>query len=126
MEGIWLRMSTAEPGTCRIKATPAAIATGRVAPATPVSPALAEQDSMAYLAIRRAPEGTSRWEVGAIGHGPHGANLGKRIAAQIRCWAIDHDATPDITLHPATTPLEALPTGLAITKHDSIMLLTWH
>ncbi|GAA4157841.1 methyltransferase, FxLD system [Actinomadura keratinilytica] len=125
MEGIWLRMSTAEAGTCRIKAAPSAVRSGRATPATPVNPALAAEDSIAYLASRRVAEGVSRWEVGAIGHGPRGADLADRIIDQIRRWAEEPDAQPTITLYPAGTPDEQMIDGLIIDKRDSRMVFTW-
>lgn len=125
MEGIWLRLSTAEPGTCRIKAAPTAIDSGRATPATSVSPALAEGDSIAYLATRRTTEGTSRWELGAIGHGPDSGELAERIIAQIRLWSTAPDARPAIVLYPATTPDGQLTQSLIIDKRDSRMAFTW-
>ncbi|WP_165966442.1 methyltransferase, FxLD system [Actinomadura sp. 7K507] len=126
MEGIWLRMSVAEPGTCRIKAEATAVHSGRATPATPVNPALAEHDSLAYLTSRRATDGPpSRWEIGAIGHGPRGAELAERITQHTRDWRAAPDAQPHITIHPADTPDEHLPAGLHIVKHDSHMVFTW-
>ena len=125
MEGIWLRMSTAEAGTCRIKAAPSAVQSGRATPATPVNPALAVDDSIAYLASRRVAAGVPRWEIGAIGHGPRGAERAERITEQTRLWAEDHDAQPTITLYPAGTPDEQMIDGLIIGKRDSRMVFTW-
>ncbi|WP_242882629.1 methyltransferase, FxLD system [Actinomadura litoris] len=123
MEGIWLRMSTAEPGTCRIKATPTAVSTGLVTPATPVNPALAERESIAYLTTRRAIEGASRWEIGAIGHGPRGEDLAERIVAQIHRWAAAPDAVPDVALYRISVHAPAV--GLTVAKRDSIMIISW-
>ena len=125
MEGIWLRMSTAEAGTCRIKAAPSAVQSGRATPATPVNPALAVDDSIAYLASRRVAAGVPRWEIGAIGHGPRGAELAERITEQTRLWAEAPDAQPTITLYPAGTPDEQMIDGLIIGKRDSRMVFTW-
>ncbi|WP_067480329.1 methyltransferase, FxLD system [Actinomadura hibisca] len=121
LEGIWLRMAAAEPGTCRIKAAPIAVATGRVNPATTVNPALAEHGSLAYLAIRRTAEDNSRGEIGAITHGPHAEDLGERIVAQVRAWAAAPDAHPAITLYPAATPAH----GPTVPKRDSVLLMSW-
>ncbi|MBO2461203.1 methyltransferase, FxLD system [Actinomadura violacea] len=125
-EDIWLRMSITEPGTCRIHADGSAIDSGRVTPATRINPALADGDSIAYLASRRVADGPpSRWELGAIGHGPRGAQLADRIAATARDWDRDRDAQPRITLYPADTPDEQIPAGLVIDKRDSRMVFSW-
>ncbi|MEU6745220.1 hypothetical protein ABZ914_03220 [Spirillospora sp. NPDC046719] len=52
---IWLRMSTAEPGTCRINAPTAAVDSGLVTPATRINPAVAEGDSEPLPVARLRP-----------------------------------------------------------------------
>ncbi|GLW67166.1 hypothetical protein Arub01_54090 [Actinomadura rubrobrunea] len=125
IEGIWLRLSTIEPGTCQFSAGPSAVRGGRATPASPVNPALVEGDSIAYLASRRVAAGVSRWEIGAIGHGPRGVELAERIVEQIRLWAENRDAQPTVTLYPAGTPDEQMISGPTIDKRDSRMVLTW-
>jgi protein-L-isoaspartate(D-aspartate) O-methyltransferase len=61
-DGIWLRLTATEPGTCRIAADRQAVDTGLCAPAIPArSPGVVEGDSLAYLTIRRSPTHGSRW-----------------------------------------------------------------
>ena len=121
-DGVWLRMTGAEPETCRIAASPAAVEAGLCTPAIPsLSPALVEDSSLAYLAHRRLPdEGNGpRWELGAIGHGPDGHELAERLCEQIRAWDADRNAVAVITIHPAGTPDDELSEGLVIDKHET-------
>jgi hypothetical protein len=84
-DGVWLRMTGTEPSTCRIAADPAAIESGLATPAIPSrSPALVERDSLAYFTFRRLEDrGERRSELGAIGHGPAGAELAERFSWEI-------------------------------------------
>ncbi len=106
-DGVWLRLTSTEPGTCRIAASPDAVKAGLCTPAISVrSPALVEDTSLAYLSLRRldqagSPE--SRWELGAVGHGPAGRQLADRLCGQIRAWDHSSTAQPLIIAHPAGT-----------------------
>ncbi len=106
-DGVWLRLTSTEPGTCRIAAAPDAVKAGLCTPAIPVrSPALVDDTSLAYLTLRRlgqvgSPE--SRWELGAIGHGPIGRQLADRLCDQIRAWDRAPTAQPIIIACPAGT-----------------------
>lgn len=128
-DGVWLRMTAAEPGTCRIAADATAVQTGRCTPAIPIrSPALVESDSLAYFTVRRlgATEGARRRsELGAFGHGPAGRQLADRLCAQIRAWDHDRTARPVITAHPAGTPAEELPAGQVIDKTAVRLVITF-
>lgn len=101
-DGIWLRLTAAEPGTCRIAADPPAITGGLCAPAIPVrTPAIVENDCLTYLTLRELAEGEPRrWELGAIGHGRLGADLAERLCAWVRTWDRDRTARPQMTVHP--------------------------
>jgi protein-L-isoaspartate(D-aspartate) O-methyltransferase len=125
-DGVWLRMTATEPGTCRITAKPAAIAAEMCTPAIPSrSPALVEGDSLAYLTYRRLDnvDGKSRSELGAIGHGPVGPQLAERVCAQIRAWDHDRTVKPLITIWPAETPDSQLDSGLLIDKLSSRLVV---
>ncbi|NJC73026.1 methyltransferase, FxLD system [Planosporangium thailandense] len=118
-DGIWLRLTSVEPGTCRITATPAAIESGRCDPAIPSrSPALVEDASLAYLTLRRHTDDGDerRWELGAAGHGPTGPELADRLCDQIRAWAHDRTAQPLITAYSAGDSDDQLPSTNTITK----------
>jgi protein-L-isoaspartate(D-aspartate) O-methyltransferase len=110
-DGIWLRLAATEPATCRISVTGAAAATGLCRPAIPRrSPALVQDGSLAYLTLRRLDTTPTRFELGATGHGPDGAELADRICTQIQAWGHDPGAQPVIRLHPAdASPRAALP-----------------
>lgn len=120
-DGIWLRLTGTEPGTCRIAAEPAAVETGLCTPAIPSrSPALVGNGSLAYFTLRRLGENdndAARWELGATGHGPAGPQLADRLCDQIRAWDTDRTAQPVITAYPAGTPAAQHPRGHTIDKH---------
>ncbi|MGH3930425.1 MAG: methyltransferase, FxLD system, partial [Pseudonocardiaceae bacterium] len=127
-DGVWLRLTTAEPGTCRIAAQPAAVDSGLVTPAIPVrSPAVIEGSSLAYFALRPHTDshrsGGRRFKLGAIGHGSR--DLAGRITEQIRTWDHDRTAQPAITAHPAGTPDNQLPASVVIDKQHTRLTVSW-
>lgn len=86
IHGIWGRLASVDAGTCRIIASTEAVQAARARPAIPsLSPALVEGSSLAYLTHRRT-EGAKESELGAIGHGPAGADLCARLVAQVHAW----------------------------------------
>jgi protein-L-isoaspartate(D-aspartate) O-methyltransferase len=105
-DGVWLRLTAIEPGTCRIAAERAAVDAGLCTPAVPIrSPALVAGDSLAYFTVRRREgDGPPPFELGAIGHGPNGPDLAERMCEQIRAWDLDRTARPIVTVYPANTP----------------------
>lgn len=126
-DGIWLRLTATEPGTCRIAAAPAAVDAGLCTPAIPIrSPALVEDDSLAYLTLRRREEdGVPQWELGAIGHGPAGAVLADRMCKQIRAWDRHRTAQPVITAYPADTQDEQILSAHAIDKQHTRLVVSF-
>ncbi|MGW4667648.1 methyltransferase, FxLD system [Streptosporangium sandarakinum] len=51
------------------------------------SMAALDGDSLAYLTIREGEDEQGRfWELGVIGHGPHGASLADQVATEISEW----------------------------------------
>jgi protein-L-isoaspartate(D-aspartate) O-methyltransferase len=125
-DGVWLRMTGTEPGTCRIAAESAAVDSDLCTPAIPVrSPALVESDSLAYFVQRRQDEADApRWELGALGHGPAGQELADRLCEQIRAWDPDRNAHPVIAAYPAGTPDDQL-SGFVIDKPHVRLTLSW-
>jgi protein-L-isoaspartate(D-aspartate) O-methyltransferase len=128
-DGVWLRLSTADPATCRIAAEPSAVRSGRATPAIPnLSPALAEGGSLAYLATRRLATDSgvpTRSELGAFAHGPDGHQLADRICEQIRKWDRHRTAVPEISAFPAATPEDGLPAGAVIVKRHTRLVASW-
>ncbi|RJL23219.1 methyltransferase, FxLD system [Bailinhaonella thermotolerans] len=121
-DGVWLRMTATEPGTCRIEALPAAVDSGLARPAIPSrSPALAEGASLAYMTLTRHDHD---WELGAAGHGPAGPDLADRLCHQIREWGRARNARPQVRAHPAGAPLGEFPTGMVIPKQHSRLHLS--
>jgi protein-L-isoaspartate(D-aspartate) O-methyltransferase len=126
-DGIWLRLTSTEPGTCRIAAQPAAAGSGLCTPAIPArSPALAQDDSLAYLTRRLRDDVTGRrWELGATGHGPAGPLLADRICGQISAWDRGRAIQPVVTAYPAGTPDDKLPGGHSIDKPHVRLVVSW-
>ena len=127
-DGVWLRLSATEPGTCRIEAKAAAVESGLCKPAIPSrSPALAQGDSLAYFVTRRTQteeDTPARSELGAIGHGPAGAELAERLCVQIRAWGQARTARPVVTVYPARTPNDHVTDGFVIDKQDSRLVIS--
>ena len=59
--------------------------------------------------------------------GPHGAQLAERLAGHIRDWDRDHRGGPGpvLTVHPAGTPADGLPSGHVLNKRHSTIVLSW-
>lgn len=119
-DGIWLRMTAVEPGTCRIEAKPAAVASGLCKPAIPVrSPAIAEGDSLAYFVLRTKSDAPQRrWELGAAAHGPAGPQLADRLCAQIRAWNAARNEEPKVIAYRGGTLADDQPCLVVIAKRD--------
>jgi protein-L-isoaspartate(D-aspartate) O-methyltransferase len=128
-DGVWLRMTGTEPGTCRIAADATAAEMGLCTPAIPIrSPALVEGGSLSYFTFRRLePEGSAgrRSELGAFGYGRGGQQLAERLCDQIRAWDRDRAARPAITAYPADTPDDQLPAGLVIGKRHIRLVVSF-
>jgi protein-L-isoaspartate(D-aspartate) O-methyltransferase len=100
LDPIWLRATATDPAVCRISAESAAVTSGLCTPVIKSrTMALAEGDSIAYLAAQHleTPEHGAR--LGAIGHGPNGANLAERLCHHIDTWGADRAAKPSITIY---------------------------
>jgi protein-L-isoaspartate(D-aspartate) O-methyltransferase len=120
------------PGHCMITASQDAIKRGL---ATPVGErgthTLADGGSLAYLMarMRQRPVGDEGAvvEFGACGHGPRGAELAERLAGHIQAWDRDHRTGPGpaLTVHPAGTPADHLPSGYVLNKRHSTIVLSW-
>lgn len=123
-DGIWLRLTATDRDlNCRITTDPIPAGDDVRAPAIPSrSPALAADESLAYLAIRRSSE--TGWELGAIGHGPRGADLAARICAQITWWQ-NHRQAPIVTAYPAGTDDSQLRDGYLIDKPCTRLVITY-
>ncbi|MFC9693291.1 methyltransferase, FxLD system [Kribbella sp. NPDC056951] len=103
-DGIWLRITGHDRRICRIAADRAAVNAAVCTPAIPIrSPALAEDDSLAYLAFRKVEEG--RFELGAIGHGPYGGHLAGLLCNEIEAWNHDRNARPTVRAYLVATPV---------------------
>jgi protein-L-isoaspartate(D-aspartate) O-methyltransferase len=101
LDAIWVRATATDPAVCRISAEPAAVTSGLCTPVVKSRTlALAEGDSLAYLAVQRLEAPQSGFRAGAIGHGPDGAGLAERLCRHIDTWGADRTAKPAITIYP--------------------------
>lgn len=98
-----------------------------VDPATPWAPALVEDGSVAYHALRRLDPGTGVCEFGAYAHGPAGHRLAERMVELIRAWDRGHryGRPPVIAVHPAGTPDEWIGPGWVIEKRHTRVTVAW-
>ena len=122
--GIWGRLATYEPGTCRIAAEPTAVRSGRANPPIPMlSPAIVDGSSLAYLAHR--PLDTGRSELGAYAHGPDAHAMGSRLVEHIRAWGTDRNEHLHITASTSGATHAGAQTrpGGVISKHHVNLVL---
>lgn len=123
---IWLHLSVVDDGTIRIEADKKAVASRLCTPAIPTrGPAVAEEDSLAYLTIRRSAEIPGPWQLGAIGHGPLGHELAIRIVDQINVWDQNRTADPDLLAYPASLPLPSDMAGRSIVKPNIRLIVRY-
>jgi protein-L-isoaspartate(D-aspartate) O-methyltransferase len=107
-------------------AKPGARKRGLVASASPLGvPTLVDGGSLAYRTVR-ATDAEDRYELGAIGHGPHGRRLAERLASEIRTWDREHrNDRARIEVHPAGTPDDRIPAGRRIERRHTRITITW-
>ncbi|WP_232213020.1 methyltransferase, FxLD system [Saccharomonospora saliphila] len=125
-DGVWLRLTATDPRVCRLN-VPAGTKPALCDPISPGrAPALVEGRSLAYLTSRRRDGGeTTRWELGATGHGPAGAELARHFCDETRAWSMHRDEhKPTLITYPADTPDSELP-GPVIDKTHSRLVLTY-
>ncbi|HEX2417946.1 MAG TPA: methyltransferase, FxLD system [Micromonosporaceae bacterium] len=125
-DGVWLRLTVTDRRVCRLNAS-ADVPAEVCDPVQPYrSPALVDEDSLAYLASRRCEtDNGTRWELGAHGHGPAAAKLTERLCNEVRTWSVERDQRkPNLTVHRAGTP-DADPSGTIIDKTHSRLALTY-
>ncbi|WP_329361937.1 methyltransferase, FxLD system [Streptomyces sp. NBC_00669] len=121
---LWL--TTALDNLPLMAAEPGARERGLVASASPLGiPTLVEGSSFAYRTVR-ATDVEDRYELGAIGHGPHGQQLAQRLVSEIRIWDREHRGDQArIEVHPAGTPDHQLPAGRRIERRHTRVTITW-
>jgi len=108
LDPVWLRATATDPAVCRISAEPAAVTSGLCTPVVRSRTlALAEGDSIAYLASTRLQTPEPSFLMGAIGHGPDGASLAERLCRHLDTWGADRAANPTITIYPHAAPRPA-------------------
>jgi protein-L-isoaspartate(D-aspartate) O-methyltransferase len=123
---IWLHLSAVDDGTIRIQADPKAVTSGLCTPAIPIrTPALAEDNSLAYFTIRRINDTPGRWQLGAIGHGPTGHQLATRIINQINTWDQNRTADPELFAYPTGVPAPDHATDKLIVKPNIRLFLRY-
>ncbi|MCE7081361.1 methyltransferase, FxLD system [Streptomyces sp. ST2-7A] len=81
-------------------------------------------DSLAYLTLRHAPDHTDRFELGVIGHGPDREHLGASLADAVVRWneTARHQGEPVVRAYRRNDPER--PTGVVIEKSDARLTIT--
>ncbi|GAB2994177.1 methyltransferase, FxLD system [Saccharothrix stipae] len=82
---------------------------------------------LAYRITRRVPD-TDRAEFGAVAHGPDAPELAEQVVADIRTWDREHRHSgrhAHITVFPAATPDQALPSGFVMDRRHTRVVVTW-
>lgn len=85
-----------------------------------------EEGSLAYLAIRRSDDTPGHWQLGAIGHGPHGEQLATRIIEQVNTWDHDRTVDPRIVAYPTSIAPGADMPGKVIVNPNVRLRLNYH
>ncbi|MFI2415086.1 hypothetical protein [Streptomyces sp. NPDC018947] len=91
---------------------------------------------LAYLIHVQTKDGDRRedkeWEWGAYAFGEQGPALAERLVATVLAWdrhiraeANDQYADPVLTVHPASTPNDALPAGDVLDKRHCRLVFRW-
>ncbi len=105
LDAIWLRATATDPAVCRISAEPDAVTSGLCTPVIRSrTMALAEGDSIAYLAAQHLQAPADGARLGAIGHGPNGASLAERVCHHIDAWDAGRAGKPSMTIYPVVAP----------------------
>lgn len=90
------------------------------------APALADGDSLAYLAPLQPTNDGTRHEFGIRAHGPHGDSLAAIITAHAQQWAHhDPEHHAHIDLYPANTALPPEPGTRVVDKLHTRAVLQW-
>ncbi|GAB6899266.1 methyltransferase, FxLD system [Kineosporia succinea] len=125
LDEVWQRLTSTDPRTVRIEADPRAVTEALCTPAIPVrSPALVDGGSLAYFAIRRAPKQPGRWQLGAIGHGPLGAQLAAAIGEGITAWGPQRTAGVQVQVYPRHLGQPPADSGMAVPRPETIVVVT--
>jgi protein-L-isoaspartate(D-aspartate) O-methyltransferase len=102
---------------------------GPVAPLnTKACPAVVDEASLAYLAVRRVSDDPAEFEFGAHAFGPQGRELAHRVADLVRRWDREYRGGPGprITAFPADAAVPVPPPpGRVLAKRHARIVLTW-
>ncbi|MET9820638.1 MULTISPECIES: methyltransferase, FxLD system [unclassified Streptomyces] len=124
-DGVWLRATADDDRVCRLEVTPEAVKQNLIRrPAAPGrSPALVEDDSLAYLTVTREGIDAERpFRLGAAAYGPRGEELAQHLIAHIDAWGAARLAVPQLTVTLSTTGTAP---GHVISKPESRISLTY-
>ncbi|MYR41092.1 methyltransferase, FxLD system [Streptomyces sp. SID5910] len=124
-DGIWLRATADDDRVCRLEVTPEAAEQHLIhRPATPSrSPALVEDDSLAYLTVTREDADPQRpFRLGTAAYGPRSKELAQSLITHIDAWGAARRAVPQMTITPPTTGPAP---DHVITKPESHITLTY-
>lgn len=125
-ETLQVYAATTLPGFCRLTARE-----GSALVAQQDAAAMLTDDSLAYLTYRKAkdaPEPADRLSEFFIhAYGPAGDDLAQRFADCVRTWdqQVRESGYPPLTVHPAGTPDDQLPTGDVLDKPSARLVFQW-
>lgn len=127
---LWLATALADFWV--LSARQEAVDRGLVSPSWKLAtPALASQGTIAYRTRPRPASGTgpdqATFEFGAYAHGPAAQEAAGRLAEQIQAWDCGYrrGPAPQLTVCPAGTPDDDLPSGLVLNKEHTRMIISW-
>ncbi|MER6271661.1 methyltransferase, FxLD system [Streptomyces sp900105755] len=125
-ETLQVYAATTLPGFCRL-----ATSKGSALVAQQDAAAMLSDGSLAYLTYRKikdAPDPADRLtEFFIHGYGPAADELAERFADSVRTWdqQVRESGYPPMTVHPAGTPDEQLPTGDVLDKPSARLVFQW-
>lgn len=120
---VWLAGAVAPYG--RLRATPAAAERGLVGWVLGTGAATVwNETSLAYIALRQAPDHAAQFELGVIAHGPDHERLSANLAEAVTRWdaTARHHGEPVIHAHRRSDPEH--PTGVVIEKPSARLTIT--
>ena len=120
---LWL--ATTSTGFSRVAESHQARESGKVTPARRWGGAALHDGAgtMAYIALRPAPDGAD--ELGVTAHGPASGTLIARATTLLHRWHNEKPGEPLITACPADTPEHHIPDGARILRPATTLTIAW-
>lgn len=81
--------------------------------------------SFAYLTTRPTTKERTQFELGAVGHGPHGNQAADALIEQIHAWDRHRHQSPSLTARPVDAIRDASPDGIITRRRDHWFTVDW-